>query len=235
MLTNPQNGQQKTEMVDGKNFVAVVAQALYTREYFSAIPLMVATLEDGVTSVYAPVASLFAFGGSFSRGTYNSIVCSEIAAFGSPEMAAAASASVRPNILSEAEMADIYPTCAAWGVQAAPAIENQPIHSPIPTLLMSGEYDPITPASFAGIAQQTLPNSRNFVFPGLGHGTFGNDACPTSVVAAFLMNPTVAPDASCIASMPAPEFIPSQDGSQDFRRWGAAYCLRYSRCPSPAA
>jgi pimeloyl-ACP methyl ester carboxylesterase len=50
--------------------------------------------------------------------------------------------------LSEALLTDvvsIFNVCAFWGVAKDPAIENTPLQSDIPTLIITGHYDPITP------------------------------------------------------------------------------------------
>jgi pimeloyl-ACP methyl ester carboxylesterase len=154
------------------------------------------------------LASGFAFDRSVSYGTYFSVVCGELAAHSTPELTAAAAASVRPEILAGVSENDLFASCSTWDVPAISAANVQPVQSNIPTLLMSGEYDPVTPASLATIAAQTLSNSHSFMFPGQGHGAFGSDPCPTSMVVAFVESPSVSPDSSCIGAMPPPVFVP---------------------------
>ncbi len=38
--------------------------------------------------------------------------------------------------------------CKIWNVPAAPAVENQAVTSDVPTLVFSGEFDPITPPAY---------------------------------------------------------------------------------------
>ena len=71
---------------------------------------------------------------------------------------------------------------------------------------MAGEYDPITPPSWGRQVATNLDNSYFTYFPGVGHGVSISDECPLSVTMAFLNDPTVAPDESCIAEMASPAF-----------------------------
>jgi hypothetical protein len=62
---------------------------------------------------------------------------------------------------------------------------REPVRSDVPTLLLSGEADPVTPPSWAAIAAETLPRSRQLTLAGQGHGTLGR-GCMPRVVADFL-------------------------------------------------
>jgi hypothetical protein len=83
---------------------------------------------------------------------------------------------------------------------------DEPVKSDIPTLLLSGGFDPITPASYAQEVASTLSHSYSFVFPAGGHGQLLEGDCPEGIAQAFLANPNQPPDASCIQLHPAPEF-----------------------------
>jgi dipeptidyl aminopeptidase/acylaminoacyl peptidase len=79
--------------------------------------------------------------------------------------------------------------------------------SPIPTLILQGEYDPATPPANGMLAAQTLSKSYFFLFPGEGHGVSSTtSSCPSDITNAFWENPTEKPNASCISSMQEPFF-----------------------------
>lgn len=46
-----------------------------------------------------------------------------------------------------------------------------------PTLLLSGEFDPVTPASWGGDVTENVTQSKQFVVTGLGHGVLLSDRC----------------------------------------------------------
>ena len=99
-----------------------------------------------------------------------------------------------------------YSICQFWGVKPVPAAQKEPVRSSIPTLILQGEFDPVTPPANGILAAQTLSKSFFFLFPGVSHGVSTLIPCPSSIEQAFLDNPTVRPDASCISSMPEPVF-----------------------------
>jgi pimeloyl-ACP methyl ester carboxylesterase len=86
--------------------------------------------------------------------------------------------------------------------------ESQPVASAIPTLVLEGEYDPITPPTNGALAAQSLSKSYQFLFPATGHGAFlfNPSHCSTTIVVQFQRDPTQKPDGSCIASMSEPLF-----------------------------
>jgi pimeloyl-ACP methyl ester carboxylesterase len=59
--------------------------------------------------------------------------------------------------------------CQAWGL-TAPAAATVPAVVSVPTLLISGEFDPVTPPADAERLARRLPASRHLVVPGAGHG-----------------------------------------------------------------
>ena len=76
----------------------------------------------------------------------------------------------------------------------------------LPVLLLAGSLDPITPPHWAREAAETLPNSYVFELPAVGHGVMDSHFCGSSLVLAFLADPTEEPDSSCIAEIDPPTF-----------------------------
>jgi pimeloyl-ACP methyl ester carboxylesterase len=99
-----------------------------------------------------------------------------------------------------------FADCVTWDVPAADAIENEPVASVIPTLLLSGAYDPVTPPSWGDAAAAYLLASTHVVFPDMGHATVDIRPCPTQIALAFLADPWSTPDASCVDDLGPPEF-----------------------------
>lgn len=100
--------------------------------------------------------------------------------------------------------------CEIWNVEAADPIENDAVVSDIPTLLVSGEYDPGTPASWGDLAAESLSNSTHLVFPYAGHSLMTSlpSSCPGQVAQQLYENPTAQPDTSCWESYSVPFYIP---------------------------
>jgi pimeloyl-ACP methyl ester carboxylesterase len=78
--------------------------------------------------------------------------------------------------------------CEIWPRGEVPPGFREPIHSAVPTLLMSGRRDPVSPPRGADEAARTLSVSRALVWPHGGHATDGlvNPGCRTAIQREFL-------------------------------------------------
>jgi hypothetical protein len=144
-----------------------------------------------------------------AEGMYQAVECGEEAPFTTPEAIRAAAAGVRPEIaaLFTHESQAFLEACREiWKVKPQPPVENQAVASSIPTLLLAGEFDPITPPSMAEAAAQGLSVSSVHVFPGVGHGVVGSRYCANSVVLDFLAEPASRPDSACVSVLPRARF-----------------------------
>jgi pimeloyl-ACP methyl ester carboxylesterase len=89
--------------------------------------------------------------------------------------------------------------CEEWPQGELPEGFAEPVSVDVPTLILSGTFDPVTPPAFGDILASQLPNSRHVVFP-LGHDLFGS--CPFGLEERFLEDPSpAAVDDSCVADM----------------------------------
>ena len=105
-------------------------------------------------------------------------------------------------------MEEQFDQCEFWASDGVSGnVENMPVVSDVPTLVISGEYDPITPPEWGRLAAENLSNGYFYEFPGLGHG-FPEIPCPESIITQFLANPQAQPDSSCISSMSVDYYIP---------------------------
>lgn len=94
--------------------------------------------------------------------------------------------------------------CEVADVGTVEPPRTTPVASDIPTLVMGGEFDPITPPDWGEAAARHLSRGTYFEFPGIGHGSSPADPCPFSMMTAFLRDPETTPDGSCIAEMNVP-------------------------------
>ena len=87
--------------------------------------------------------------------------------------------------------------CDEWLKAPVDPIEDEPVVSDIPTLLLSGQFDPATPSRWADLAAETLSNSFSFVLPMTGHGVGINTSCGRTLTGKFLESPTTNPVSPC--------------------------------------
>lgn len=105
-------------------------------------------------------------------------------------------------------------TCARWNVPARPAAEVEPTVSDVPTLVISGELDVLTPTIWGYQAAQTLSMSRVVEIPAGFHAETTNwegDGCAMSLVAAFFDNPSEfvrgQEPPECVLAQTYPDFV----------------------------
>ncbi len=100
--------------------------------------------------------------------------------------------------------------CNQWGTTALSDEELTPVTAAIPTLLMAGGMDCVTPVAWAQQVSSRLSDSRVVVVDYLGHYPDGvaNMECFDAVIRAFLRaGTTVGLDVSCIETMTPPPFV----------------------------
>lgn len=143
-----------------------------------------------------------------AEAVYYAVECAEEVPFTRSDVAARRVARLpAPLSFLLDDVAWMQRACARWGVPATAPRLRTPVASDVPTLLLSGAFDPITPPVLADEAAVHLGRSHLVTVPGLGHGTVDVHRCPTEIALSFLADPSRAPSAACLAEMPAPTFV----------------------------
>jgi pimeloyl-ACP methyl ester carboxylesterase len=136
----------------------------------------------------------------------NSVICSE----DEPFFAAAA---IDRRLIADTyqgtdQLDAVAEICKLWPRGPVDADLHAELLSDIPTLLLSGEADPVTPPQDAERAARGLTHHRNLVLAGEGHGQLATGCIP-KLIAEFLDHPSPETlDASCLGShRPEPFFV----------------------------
>ena len=139
--------------------------------------------------------------------------CQEEVPFGTPEevaQAAAADPLVRSFFqTSPTTGPGVFDLCASWGVQSPDPAEDEPVTSDIPTLVLAGDLDPITPPRWGEDVVAGLSSGTLVRFPSTGHGSLPSHDCAARVTADFLDAPDRAPDTDCVADVEPLAFTPA--------------------------
>ncbi len=106
---------------------------------------------------------------------------------------------------------DVHDYCSVWNVEPLPVAAAAPVVSDIPTLVMSGQFDPNTPPMGGDIVAETLSNSYVYAFPGMTHSVLSDSLCAQSIILDFLDDPAEEPDAGCIDDMRVQFVVPTDD------------------------
>jgi pimeloyl-ACP methyl ester carboxylesterase len=145
-------------------------------------------------------------GDQLASGMQNSVVCTE----DEPYFAAAGidRAAIARTYQGTDQLDALAEICKLWPHGTADADLHRPLHSDIPTLLLSGDADPVTPPADAERAARGLAHHRHLILSGEGHGQVATGCIP-KLMAEFLDGAAPdALDASCLGRhVPAPFFV----------------------------
>lgn len=212
-VTQPLTGETYDMLMNGDGLIGFLFTSLYSTELIPLLPKIIFDTHNGNYDTLALVMGSFLTNIEFvSMGMQYSVQCGEEVHFSTPgEFATAAEAypEIRNLFDSSPNLGEpIFTICETWGAKEADPIENEPVSSDIPTLVLAGEYDPITPPAWGEMVAESLSNSFYLEFSGVGHGvSISGGECPLSIALAFLDDPTTEPDRSCVAQMSRPAFI----------------------------
>ncbi len=102
--------------------------------------------------------------------------------------------------------------CGFWPQGALPANSHQPVSTDHPTLVLSGNFGPVTPPRWGEETARHLPNARHIVVPGVGHGTTSY-GCVPKLIAQFIEEASVdSLDGECVNKLDRPRFFTSYTG-----------------------
>jgi pimeloyl-ACP methyl ester carboxylesterase len=158
---------------------------------------------------------------SGANGMYLSITCAEDLPWIRP---GAGELLAEGSFLQDYRLRQQRDACSLWPRGDVPSGFHEPVRTATPTLILSGEWDPVTPPILGELAARWLPRSRHLVVPDAGHGTGGLEhaGCVHGIVITFISRPAPeALDASCLADVrrgpfalenPAPAPVPVADG-----------------------
>ena len=199
-LRDPRDGGSLQLRLDHEGLAWLIFESQYLWHNLELLPGAITALAQGnVSSELRSMLqdSLDALADtSLSEAVGSSVDCADNA----PLAEAAFEASRRQF----SQVADIvrldwrYSNCRFWPSGDAGEAFRQPVHSEVPSLLLAGEFDPVTPPQWAYLAAHSLPRGQVFSFPGIGHGVLDSDACAIDLVQAFLRDPQAPQPPACL-------------------------------------
>jgi len=194
-----------TYQVGADEFIELILMGMYEPTGISGLPSLISQVADGQTS-WMPswVETVLSLSGIVWEGMHFSVMCAEEVPFNSAEDAAEINADVHPAIVRGLQ-ADNIPwlmqLCEMWGAAEANAIEDEPVRVDVPTLILTGEFDPVAPEDFAIATAEYLGKGQSFVIPGQTHDVLSSSTCAREIMKQFLDAPEETPDTSCLDTL----------------------------------
>lgn len=200
-LRDRDSGKLVQAPLDGVDLINIAFDMVYNSNMIIKFPKMVRQLENGYSSILVDYLPLKYYESLYmSEGMQLSVTCFEEVPFikEAEILASAENLPLQLGHIVETEVVDFLALCEVWGVETAEPLENEPVVSDIPTLILVGDYDPITPPYYGADAAEWLSNSFYFEFEGLSHGVAFSHWCGMAMMVAFLDQPQISPDAGCM-------------------------------------
>jgi pimeloyl-ACP methyl ester carboxylesterase len=119
----------------------------------------------------------------------------------------------RDTFLGGAWLADMRAECNEWPAAQLPESYFEPVTSDVPSLLLSGNLDPVTPPIWGELVASQLTRSRHVVVPGAGHGTTSLGCIPELLAEFLESRDASALDTTCVQRLTRPAFFTSLQGS----------------------
>jgi pimeloyl-ACP methyl ester carboxylesterase len=190
----------------GEAVAQLVRGAMYTGQHASVLPFAIHAAAGGrpqpLLGLYDALSAWSTEGMTF--GQTLSVLCAEEAPFID---AAAMRQDGAGSRFGDAYARSWRDWCSVWPA-VTPAVDaSRAVVSDVPTLLLAGGLDPVTPPENAHLAARTLRHSRVLVAAGAGH-TFSGAGCAPRLIAAFLEHAIPsAVDGACLAAIRRPPFV----------------------------
>ncbi|MBW3570911.1 MAG: alpha/beta hydrolase [Gemmatimonadetes bacterium] len=208
-IVDPRTGERLQLTLTRATFADVIRRMLYDPGAAARIPHLVhrAYLGDYRPAVRFALRDRRGYQQGIWWGLNLAITCTEDVPF--VDVQAAARDNGR-TLLGDWRVRQQAEACRGWPTYPLPAGYHQPAPSDIPTLLISGEFDPVTPASGGEAVAATLRNALHVVVPSGAHGYGGMEGagCVDALVVRFYRQGSVRGlDASCVRGMRRPPFL----------------------------
>ncbi|WP_395789164.1 alpha/beta hydrolase [Aquimonas sp.] len=200
---DPVSGEELEKDLTVGHVATVARMYSYAPAVAAMLPLSLHEAAQGRASALMAQAEMIT--GSLSEqimhGMQLSVICTEDAHRMRPDPIDAT------RLLGEMMVKFTLEQCAVWPKGTAPADFNAPVESAIPTLLLSGEFDPVTPPRYGDEVAKTLSNSRHLILRGQGHSLAAVGCMPRLLGEFIETNKPAELKAECLDTLkPNPPF-----------------------------
>jgi len=203
-----------TIYVDGENVVLdhilyldAIYMLLHPPDALPNIPRAIHKAYQGeYSSLKESISSIMSYSDFVATGVQYSSMCKDEVNFDNLENSQILLEGLHEGWQDYFNLAFYYQTCQEWIAEPADPIENTPVISDIPSLVLTGHFDSITTPAWNLDTAKYLENSYYCEFPNMAHGVLRYDNCALEMGLEFLADPWVEPDRGCMEEIDFPVF-----------------------------
>lgn len=208
-VRDPLTNEPVDILITAGRFSSVMRVGLYHPTTRQMLPFVIQQTANGD---YTPLTGLLGSTMSQSElymGLTLSVLCSEDLPRATDELLAEDG----NNTFIGSRTADAFiEMCSVWPQAERPSDWFEPVESTVPTLLLSGELDPVTPPAWGELAAESLSQARHLVAPNGAHTIVGH-TCANKLAAQFIKDLDLAAlDDSCLLEQSPQPFILNSNG-----------------------
>ncbi|MFK7957467.1 MAG: alpha/beta fold hydrolase [Lysobacterales bacterium] len=198
-INDPLTGHSTPMTFTQQHLVMAIRMMSYQRESQALLPLLIHEAYNGNIQPMAAQAHMVgeSLSSALAMGMHNSVVCTEdmpfIEGFNDQEL--------RDTYMGPVQMASLRAFCRDWPRGVMDDDFKQPLTSDLPVLVLSGEFDPVTPPRNGALAAESLSNQLTVVAPGQGHGVAMRGCMPRMLATFVDAADPEAVDAECVNRM----------------------------------
>ncbi len=207
MLVNyndPMTGDPKQDKLDLGSMSTVARMYAYSPLTASMLPLLLTQASQGNAGPLLAQAQMMnqSLGDAIMQGMQLSVICSEDADELKADPATA------KTIIGNSMIDFLKAQCSVWPHSKRAADFREPLKGNVPVLLLSGEFDPVTPPRYGTAVAKFLPNSKHIIVKGQGHNVMPV-GCGPKIFARFIDSANAKTlDTKCLDSLAyVPPFI----------------------------
>ncbi|MCC5868979.1 MAG: alpha/beta fold hydrolase [Gammaproteobacteria bacterium] len=206
-IADPLTGRPVQRVLTGHDVRAALRMMSYAPETLALVPLLLFEAAAGnlepmraqVELVLGELEQMLAI------GMHNAVVCTEDLPF--VTLDAELREALAGTYLGDHQLVMLEQICAAWPRGLLDDDLHTPLRGDIPTLILSGELDPITPPAYGDQVMAHLQRARHVVAPGQGHG-LAHRGCVPRLMDRFVRDADPAGlDVDCALEMRAAPFF----------------------------
>jgi len=204
-VPDPLSAEPTPTQLGAAELSAAVRLLSYSDETMSTVPLLIHEAQigqpQGLAAQYLMIKR--SLDQQIANGMHFAVVCSEDAPRW--DQANVSESAMAATYIGTSFMTAMRTVCEQWPRGPVDPEFNAPLVSSLPTLILSGGNDPVTPARYGEQIHRGLSKSKHLVLAGQGHGQIGV-GCVPRLVAEFIAAGDVGKiDAECTKSVaPAP-------------------------------
>lgn len=216
-VVHPRTGVAEEIHVEARIVASILFNALYSPLTASIVP---ALIDDADHNQFQSLFALGLGGGgdddNMSVGMRFSVLCTEDAGrVSSGDVERETAGTVFGSYLLGPQIA----ACERWPKGTVEPTFYDPVVSDVPSLVLSGDIDPVTPPTWGESVVKHLRNGRHIVMPGTGHGVISTP-CGLKLIETFIDQGSAAGlDTRCVSAVHRPPFFVTPAGPEPVRSW----------------